>query len=170
MVCYCMGTRPKTNNVQMKPVADRLWARVEIRGPDDCWEWQGSKHWRGHGQIGLGRRSDGLGYTHVVAWQDANGRQVPAGMCIRHKCDNPPCCNPAHLEIGTQLDNLRDMFDRRRHSFGEHHATKLSESDVVVIKEKIRGGIPHRVIAGQYGVSRSMVGAIGLGKRWSHVL
>ena len=155
----------------MKNINDRLWAKVLKGDTDDCWEWQGFRHTRtGHGQIGRGKRCEGLTYTHIVAWEFANSAKVPDGLCVRHKCDNPPCCNPNHLEIGTRADNNRDSVDRGRNSFGEHHATKLSEVSVLeIIRRGRHGAESQSKLGSEYGVSRSMVGAIILGKRWGHL-
>jgi hypothetical protein len=154
--CYSTG---------MKPIADRLWAKTDIRGPDECWEWQGWRHPAGHGQIGRGRRSDGLAYTHVVAWEVTNG-PVPAGINVCHHCDNPPCVNPRHLFLGTQADNTHDMIGKRRHSFGEAHASKLTEAEVIEVRQLLAGGLTQEAVAAQYGVSRSMVGLISRFQRW----
>lgn len=150
----------------MKPIQERLWAKTKIGGPSDCWEWQGWRHpVGGHGQIGRGRRTDGLAYTHVVAWEVANG-PVPDGMYVCHRCDNPPCVNPAHLFLGTAADNVGDMVGKRRHSFGEAHATKLSEDDVSAIRRRIAEGETQQRVADSFGVSRSMIGKIAKFNCW----
>ena len=74
-------------------------------GLDDCIEWEGSRFPRGYG------RAPGGKYAHREAFFQAYGFYPPV---VRHRCDNPPCVNPAHLVAGTQLDNLQDMFDRGR--------------------------------------------------------
>lgn len=153
--------------VCMKPIEDRFWAKVVKKGPDDCWEWTGHRH-RGvkYGQIGVGRRVDGLIYTHVLSWQLANG-PIPEGLFVCHRCDNPPCVNPAHLFLGTQADNMHDMLGKRRHSHGEKHATKLTANDVRRIRELCAQGATQINVAKMFGVSRSMVGFIANRKRWT---
>lgn len=150
----------------MKLIADRLWAKTEKRGPDDCWEWQGWRHPFGHGQIGRGRRSDGLAYTHVVAWEITNG-PVPAGAYVCHRCDNPACVNPGHLFLGDHAANMKDMLAKRRNSFGERHATKLKDADVEAIRKALMAGVTQQLLANQFGVSRSMIGMIGRHQRWA---
>lgn len=77
-----------------------------------CAEWTGARSRGGHGQIGIDGRRVG---THRVAWTLAYG-PIPDGMFVCHRCDNPPCVNPAHLFLGTALDNMRDMVTKGRHA------------------------------------------------------
>ncbi|HUW16223.1 MAG TPA: HNH endonuclease signature motif containing protein [Actinomycetes bacterium] len=99
----------------MKPAADRLWAKVDkSAGPDGCWPFTGSTMHNGYGHLGAGRRGDPTVAAHRVAYESAVG-PIPAGMNVLHTCDNRPCCNPAHLWIGTQRDNLLDMVAKGRH-------------------------------------------------------
>jgi len=84
--------------------------RVPSADPDACWEWTGARTRGGYGHIGAGRRTL---KAHRVAWEIANG-PIPDGMVVRHKCNNPPCVRPLHLELGTHADNNRDMAARCR--------------------------------------------------------
>jgi len=90
----------------------RFWRKVDRRGPDECWPWTGGKTPCGYGLI----RSSGHGHlrqTHRVSWILANG-SIPRGMCVLHSCDNPPCCNPAHLWLGTHAENMADRDAKGR--------------------------------------------------------
>lgn len=99
-----------------RPLGERLRERVDKRGPDECWPWIGAANREGgYGYLSTGGRGGRKVYAHRVAWELANGRPVPDGMVVRHSCDNPPCCNPAHLSIGTMLDNANDMLTRHGH-------------------------------------------------------
>lgn len=151
-----------------KSLEERFWPRLKITDLNGCWEWTGHKL-RGYGQIGVGGRQHGLIYTHVLAWMIENGSEVPTKMCVCHSCDNRSCCNPSHLFIGTPKDNTQDMIAKGRHSHGERAAKKLSKTDVTVIRERARSGGNHRLIAADYGVSRSLVSSIASGKRWAYV-
>jgi len=74
----------------------------------DCLEWQGGKTGRGYGTIWL----DGIHEaTHRLAWVLANGRPIPEGMYVLHSCDNKICCEPEHLRLGTQAENMQQWGD-----------------------------------------------------------
>lgn len=91
------------------PVEERLRARL-VLAPFGCLEWTGARDHDGYGRI----NSAGLRLrTHRVAWAHENG-PIPSGMLVLHRCDNPPCCNPDHLFIGTNADNTADMMDKCR--------------------------------------------------------
>jgi len=107
-----------------------------------------------------------LAYTHVVAWELTNG-PVPDGLYVCHKCDNPPCINPRHLFLGTAATNTHDMIAKLRHSYGEAHATKLTDHDVQEVRRLIAAGRTQQSLAEEFGVSRSMIGHIGQFKRWA---
>jgi hypothetical protein len=93
-----------------------FWGKVDRSGgPDACWEWQGKRNYRGYGQKVLNRLSMSRKITgaHRVAYYLHHGVH-PGDLIVRHKCDNPSCCNPAHLELGTIADNNRDTRERGR--------------------------------------------------------
>lgn len=88
---------------------ERFWRQVDRREPDACWPWTGATI-KGYGHSHWGREHY---YAHRKSWELAFG-PIPDGMVVRHRCDNPPCVNPAHLEVGTQADNVADMIARGR--------------------------------------------------------
>lgn len=104
--------------------------------PSGCWEWQRGKAGNGYGVISVGHQKQD--YAHRVSYREFVG-DIPDGLLIRHKCDNTCCCNPEHLELGTQRDNMQDCKKRGRmsmppvHRGDDNHKTKLSESDVAFI-------------------------------------
>jgi hypothetical protein len=93
-----------------RPVADRLWEKIEV-GPDwECWPRSGAHNSKGYGHL------DVQGITldaHRLVWEYTYG-PIPDGLRVLHHCDNPPCCNPEHLFLGTDLDNVRDMDAKGR--------------------------------------------------------
>lgn len=91
---------------------NRFWSKVDIKGPDDCWEWQASMYPNGYGQFRLSKQE---GYAHRSAWTLING-EIPKGMYICHKCDNRACCNVNHLFLGTHKDNMQDCSKKGRTS------------------------------------------------------
>lgn len=104
-----------SENIFPKKFIRKFWSRIEILDDSSCWFWEASKNAYGYGLIPLkiGKRQYKLLLAHRVSYIIANG-DIPEGYVIRHKCDNPPCVNPNHLEIGTQGDNMRDKVERNR--------------------------------------------------------
>lgn len=85
-----------------------------------CWEKQGFRHPEGYGSMYFRGRQY---RSHVLMYKLTRG-DVPKGMVVMHKCDNPPCCNPDHLKLGTKGDNNRDMFAKNRNVYSSAHYTK----------------------------------------------
>lgn len=141
--------------------------------PSGCWEWRSSKAVRGgYGQLTHGHK---LKKAHRVSYEVFVG-PIPAGMFVCHKCDNPPCVNPAHLFLGTPGDNHKDMHRKQRGFVPEalrgskHPSTKLTEQDVIDIKNLLRAGeTPQVEIARKYGVSKTLITRIKKGKTWTTI-
>lgn len=152
--------------------ADRFWSHVSVLGPADCWLWSGQRHKFGYGLIY--RAGDGMVTAHRASWELRNG-PIPKGLSVLHDCDNPPCCNPSHLHIGTQTDNMREMTERGRgripHHRGEsNNKAKLTEAQVREIRARYAAGrISIRQLAAEYGVTFAPVQHILSGKTWRHV-
>lgn len=125
--------------------------------PSGCWEWQKGKTPNGYGHISIGRQRQA--YAHRVSYFVFNG-PISEGMLVRHKCDNPSCVNPEHLEIGTQVDNMQDCKKRGRMSMPPvargvaNHKTKLTEEQVAYI---VNSDKSNRELAEMFGVSQAAI-------------
>lgn len=157
----------------------RFWSRVAVGEPDACWPW-------------LLRAADPFGYggfwmmgrlihSHRVAWMFTRG-EIPKGICVLHRCDNPPCVNPAHLFLGTKSINSLDrhakgrtaqgnLVNDSRRARGERAANaKLTAARVVEIRRRhAAGGITRGAIAEEYGLSPSTIGRVVSRDTWAHV-
>jgi len=115
------------------PLLERFWSKVSIKGDDECWPWTAAPRRKdeGYGAFWLNRRHQP---SNRVAWMLTHGK-IEEGLVVCHKCDNPPCCNPSHLFLGTPLDNDRDRVKKNRQSKGENHGTsKLTNDQAIEIK------------------------------------
>lgn len=96
----------------------RFWAKVDVRGPDECWPWIAkSRLRRGYGLFTL--KNGKAGGLKVIASRVScflTHGQAPEELPLTlHSCDNPPCCNPAHLRWGSAKANVTDAQTRSRH-------------------------------------------------------
>lgn len=140
---------------------DRVgWDEV-VRRPElgPCWEWRGTRFKNGYGRITLADRRTNV--AHRVALELAVGI-LPADMEACHRCDNPPCVNPAHLFAGTARDNAADMIAKRRDLRGERSPyAKLTFADATAIREAYaRGGVSQQAIADRYDVKQPAISRI----------
>ena len=111
---------------------DRFITKVHIpQDSSQCWIWTGARGHKGHGAFAPDGSVPRIMNAHRWIYQHVNGVQLPPAVFVCHRCDNPPCVNPAHLYAGSHADNMRDMRQRGRASRGEHHArSRLQEADV----------------------------------------
>ena len=92
----------------------RFWAKVDRRSDDDCWRWTGGTNHAGYGHFGF----DGRTYrSHRLSWEIAHG-PISDGLQVLHRCDVPACVNPAHMFLGTPLENARDRSAKGRGNAG----------------------------------------------------
>lgn len=110
------------------PLDERFWAKVGISAEDRCWEWSGNRNPKGYGSFSpyWPPVRGATKIAHRWAWMLANGTEVPDGLLVLHRCDNPPCCNPGHLWLGTAADNSADMVLKGRSHTGRKQVTHAS--------------------------------------------
>ena len=135
-----------------KPFVDRFNAKWK-KSDSGCHEWMYSKRGAGYGAMRFNGRDQ---LAHRISWQLVHG-EIPAGMLVCHKCDNPSCVNVEHLFLGTQSDNMKDMVAKNRHPYqqGEAHArAKLQNKDVLKIRDS---SMSSSVLAKMYGVTKRTI-------------
>ena len=117
----------------------KFWNQVQKGESDECWPWLGRKGAQGYGLFGfksLMRENYNTSTTHRIAWVLHNNKTIKDDMHILHTCDNPLCCNPRHLYVGTPLENMRDRDAR-----GNGNRSRLfSDQEVVDIRKRHNDG------------------------------
>ena len=158
------------------PAIERFNTKYTVDKLTGCWLWSAHKNKQGYGQF---FDKDKRWRAHRWAYQHYLG-EIPDGMCVCHKCDNPSCVNPEHLFLGTQQENMDDMLSKGRQSppKGEcsFHST-LSEKSVVLIKRFLERHPTERgpqggqcdFLARWFGKSKSIISDIGTGRTWRHI-
>ncbi len=149
-----------------KNIKEDVWKRINIKGEDDCWEWKGYVLSNGYGQI----RIDYRRYrTHRLVYELTYG-PIPEGLLVCHKCNNRKCCNPKHLYVGTQKDNLKQMIEDGRKPIGENSSkAKLNWKQINEIRKKY---IPYiytqKRLGKEYSISESECFLIINNKVWKN--
>jgi hypothetical protein len=154
----------------MEALKKKIVAGCEVQ-PTGCWEWTGGAQSNGYGRVRANGRSM---YTHRAAYTAFVG-PIPSKMDVCHRCDNRICCNPAHLFIGSRLDNMRDAKAKGRIARGDrlpsrrgerNHFAKLSWESVREIRRLAAGGARQKDIAAAVGVDPTNISQIVLNKTW----
>jgi HNH endonuclease len=164
---------------------EEFLAAVDRTG--ECWVWMRARAGSGYGRVRWNGRDE---RAHRVAWLLANG-PVPEGLCVLHRCDNPPCVRPDHLFLGTKADNAQDCARKgrnssvvhpeahragikrwltehpERHASGERNgAAKLTAQQAAEIRS-LRGQVSQRELARRFGVSKAAIYYVQIGRNWS---
>lgn len=165
----------RRGGLKPKPLAERFWASVDVRGSGECWPWKAGLNMGGYGQTFVGSRSrTNRTYrnrpAHRVAYMLVYG-EPPVGMLVRHLCGNRRCCNPAHLETGTPKQNTQDAIAMGTLARGEKAgAAKLSPQEVIAIRNERMAGLTLKEMAARHGIGSSQVSRIARGVSWKHLL
>lgn len=156
-----------------------LWSKVDRKGADDCWPWKGYVNKGGYGRTWI----NGKGYyAHRVIFNLYHSGKLPFEApenklgegFLRHKCDNPICCNPGHLLLGTQQDNIDDKVRRgRQHQWGGGIGSpraKLSAEQVTELRRKKGAGVTTKELMKEYDLGKATVNQIVSRKAYKDVL
>lgn len=159
-----------TTPYKYSTIAHSFWTNCIAKEPNECWEWKSCTHKGGYGLLTYRSK---MYLAHRISWQIHFG-PIPKGMFVLHKCDNPVCTNPNHLFLGTQADNMKDMFAKGRgnpgHIQGEKVGTsKLTEKQVLEIRAKHASGQSTRSLMAEYNFSKSGIEHIVARRTWKHV-
>lgn len=160
---------PKRNPI------DRLFAKIDVRGPDECWPWIGGMGTWGYGSFWLdGKNLNASRAVYLLLIGPLFGAQQAL-----HSCDNPPCSNPAHLWAGTQADNVKDCNTkgRGRGLFSGKTGVKHPRYVALLTPELVREakrlyfecGVSQSEIGRIWGVGSWVISKAVRGKSWSHL-
>lgn len=152
----------------LRHTPDSFWRR--IRKGSGCWLWTGATNKAGYGIVNYQRA---FWLAHRLARLLSSG-VIPEGIKVLHRCDNPPCCNPDHLFLGTQADNVADMKAKGRASSvkpkGEQNGqSKLTADEVLAIRKAVRDGESQGSVARRMGLVQPNVSMICSRKTWAHL-
>jgi len=135
---YLYGHWAKTKS--RIPPAERFWDKVDIKGADDCWNWTGGILGSGYGQFTLVDHKSTP--AHRFAYELVKGN-IPDGLFVCHACDNRRCCNPTHLWLGTNKDNMQDMVRKGRNAVrkgSDANTSKFTNEQVRQIRSDYADG------------------------------
>lgn len=144
---------------------DRYWSKVYPCPITGCWLWGAARHdgsfhygiWNAYGKSKTSR-------AHVSAFFAAGGVLTEERPVVRHRCDQPPCVNPAHLEPGSHGENMADMVCRGRYRHGR--SAKIDLEIARQIRTRCASGETQRAVAADLGLVQSAVSMIVNGLRW----
>lgn len=132
----------------------------------DCWIWIASRNGQGYGNFKINGQSE---KAHRVAYKLVYG-EIPGNLYVLHTCDNPSCCNPLHLFLGSQADNVQDMCVKGRKAKGERSGrTKLKERDVKKIRFLVKNGMTQTGVGRMFGVRPNTIHGIINRRTWKHI-
>lgn len=139
----------------------RFWSKVNLGTEENCWDWTASCVTAGYGKFSYKSKAfDAHRFSYFLHFGE-----IPRGMFVCHRCDNPKCVNPSHLFLGTNLDNVKDMIAKRLHRFGDKTSrSKVANKEIKKIKTLYKKGISQKQLAKKFGICQSSISRILSGK------
>jgi hypothetical protein len=144
-----------------------FWTFISKNPNTNCWEWTGQLK-GGYGYFSINHKDIPV---HRLMFKKYKGI-IPPKINVCHSCDNPKCCNPDHLWLGTQADNIADMHIKKRDykSFGEnHHTAKINENNVREIRKKYKEGMKMKSIHRLLNIPYRTIQHVCTGNTWKHI-
>ena len=163
--------------IAARPITDKMLSGARARflsyvpeaAKSDCWEWAGARGSFGYGRFKVAQYPY---HAHRIAVR-LTGVQLGPYDVVCHRCDNPPCVNPAHLRWGTHLDNVRDKIAKGRSGLGGFCPTGEGNPRAILTEDHVRAirdeAATIRALGAKYGVSPSTIQDIRTGRSWRHV-
>ena len=143
---------------------DRFYSKIKKGANNECWLWTGYKNKDGYGHLGfMINKKKKMVLAHRLSYMLATNQEIPDQ--INHLCNNPACCRPDHLVLGTQVDNMKYKAESGR------APAILNEEKVSKIKDLlVNSEIKIIEIAKMFGVSEQVIDHIKAGRSWTHVV
>lgn len=168
------GTKDGANPGRPANTPEVLWSKVDKREPHECWPWMGVIHPDGYGRTQIKGRSY---YAHRVIFSLANPDVIELSapknkresQFILHRCDNPPCCNPSHLFVGSHQDNMHDKVIKKRgpdYSGDKGPRCKLTMDQARQARALRQQGAKIKTLAESFGISDASMKALLAGKSY----
>jgi len=160
----------KTKFQRDRPLEERFWSKVDIRNPFECWPWLAA----------VRRKDEGYGAFWINGHHQPASRiayslifhNVPINLQVCHHCDNPSCCNPEHLFLGTNIDNVQDRDKKGRGASGEKKRTStwsFCQKDVIFIRKLIKNKTLKQIeVAKMFNVSPSVINNLIKGRTYAN--
>jgi len=150
------------NNGDYKKKLNLVFHKMFVE-ENGCWVWTGANHRGGYGYMNFRKKNE---LVHRIAWIVFKG-EIPSGLKVCHICDNRACCNPDHLFVGTQKDNMKDCSKKKRLRKGlGDNLRKLSQFQVDEIRHSRKNGTKIKDLCDKYGVKRECIRLILIEKTW----
>ena len=158
----------KTGKYAHMTFEEKFWKLVDVRGPNDCWIYNGKLYSNGYGCFRMNKIE---ALSHRISYTITHGI-IPIKKIVMHSCDVRNCVNPNHLSVGTHSDNIQDMLGKNRENppMGENnHRCKLKDEEVLEIRKMRKDGVLGKEIAKKYNISEPQVYRIANMKRRSTI-